>query len=201
MVHKAGHERVFLTAAFVVKHGRLWASCTGERAGPRPPLTVTLPPYFARSPPPTWHPVTCSAPSGCHAGAHGAPGHLRCTLRVPCTRTWGTRSPALHAPPLAPATVPHATPCVTFRPVVVSLRGPGQSPVLPFACCVGSLRSVGRCGRCSCWCRFRVHGAQWLVCWGCAECGMVCRFSVSPPLAHCPRLSPCPCPCTASDTE
>ena len=26
--------------------------------------------------------------------------------------------------------------------------GPGQSPVLPFACCVGSLRSVGRCDRC-----------------------------------------------------
>ena len=42
-----------------------------------------------------------------------------------------------------------STPRVTFRRVVVSLRGPGQSPVLPFACCVGSLRSVGRCGRCS----------------------------------------------------
>ena len=35
-------------------------------------------------------------------------------------------------------------PCVTFRRVVASLRGPGQSPVRPFACCVGSLRSVGR---------------------------------------------------------
>ena len=52
------------------------------------------------------------------------------------------------------------TPCVTFRRVVAPLRGPGQSPVLPFACCVGSLLSVGRCGRCSCWCRFRVRGAQ-----------------------------------------
>ena len=31
-------------------------------------------------------------------------------------------------------------PCVTFRRVAVSLRGPGQSPVLPFACCVGLLR-------------------------------------------------------------
>ena len=51
-------------------------------------------------------------------------------------------------------------PCVTFRRVVVPLRGPGQSPVLPSACCVGSLLSVGRCGRCSCWCRFRVRGAQ-----------------------------------------
>ena len=51
------------------------------------------------------------------------------------------------------------------------LRGGGDSKkkfqknfqkifVRPFACCVGSLRSVGRCGRCSCWCRFRVHGAQ-----------------------------------------
>ena len=51
-------------------------------------------------------------------------------------------------------------PHVTFH--LVSLRGPGQSPVLPSACCVGSR------GRCSCWCRFRVRGAQWLVCWGCA---------------------------------
>ena len=32
-------------------------------------------------------------------------------------------------------------PCVTFRLVVVPLRGPGQSPVLPFACCVGLLLS------------------------------------------------------------
>ena len=52
------------------------------------------------------------------------------------------------------------TPCVTFRLVVAPLRGPGRSPVLPFACCVGSLLSVGRCGQCSCWCRFRVRGAQ-----------------------------------------
>ena len=51
-------------------------------------------------------------------------------------------------------------PCVTFRLVVAPLRGPGQSPVLPFACCVGSLLCVGRCGRCSCWCRFRVRGDQ-----------------------------------------
>ena len=70
-------------------------------------------------------------------------------------------------------------PCVTFRLVVVSLRGPGRSPVLPFACCVGSLLSVGRCGRCSCWCRFRVRRSQWLVCWGCDGCGMVCRWRVS----------------------
>ena len=40
---------------------------------------------------------------------------------------------------------------MTFRLVVAPFRGPGQSPVLPFACCVGSLLSVGRCGRCSCW--------------------------------------------------
>ena len=55
---------------------------------------------------------------------------------------------------------PPPPPCVTFRLVVAPLRGPGQPPVLPFACCVGLLLSVGRCGRCSCWCRFRVHGAQ-----------------------------------------
>ena len=71
------------------------------------------------------------------------------------------------------------TPCVTFRLFVVPLRGPGRSPVLPFACCVGSLRSVGRCGRCSCWCPFHVRGAQWLVCWGCAGCGGMCRLRVS----------------------
>ena len=33
-------------------------------------------------------------------------------------------------------------PCVTFRLVVALLRGPGRSPVLPFACCVGLLLSV-----------------------------------------------------------
>ena len=81
-------------------------------------------------------------------------------------------------------------PCVRFRRVVVSLRGPGQSAVLPFGCCVGSLRSVGRCGRCSCWCRFRVGGAQWLAFSGCVGC---CggRFSLlaahSPPHSGRPR--------------
>ena len=61
------------------------------------------------------------------------------------------------------------------------VHGPGQSPARPFACCVGSLRSVGRCGRCSRWCRFRVRGAQSLVCWGCAGCGGMCRLRVSGP--------------------
>ena len=36
----------------------------------------------------------------------------------------------------------------TFRRVAVSSRGPEQSPVRPFACCVGSLRSDGRRSRC-----------------------------------------------------
>ena len=70
-------------------------------------------------------------------------------------------------------------PCVTFRRVAVSLRGPGRSPVRPFARCVGSLRSVGRCGWCSRWCRFRARGAQWLVCRGCAGCGGMCRLRIS----------------------
>ena len=87
-------------------------------------------------------------------------------------RGWGG-DPAHLSPPHYPP------PPVTLRRVVVPLRGPGQSPVLPFACCVGSLRSVGRCGRCSCWCRFRLRGAQWLVCRGCAECGGMCRLRVS----------------------
>ena len=79
-------------------------------------------------------------------------------------------------PPPPPCTPP---PRVTFRLVVAPLRGPGQSPVLPFACCVGSLRSVSRCGRCSCRCRFRIRGAQSSVWRGCAECGGMCRFCVS----------------------
>ena len=66
-----------------------------------------------------------------------------------------------------------STPCVTFRRVAVSVRGPGQSPVLPFACCVGSLHFVGRCDLCSCGCRFRVGGARSLVRW--------CRLWVYPP--------------------
>ena len=36
---------------------------------------------------------------------------------------------------------PPPPPCVTFRLVVAPLRGPGRSPVLPFACCVGALLS------------------------------------------------------------
>ena len=71
------------------------------------------------------------------------------------------------------------SPRVTFRRVVAPLQGPGQSPVLPFACCVGSLRSVSRCGRCSCRCRFRVRGAQSLVYRGCDGCGGMCRLRVS----------------------
>ena len=51
-------------------------------------------------------------------------------------------------------------PCVKFHRVVAPLRDPGESPVLPFACCVVLLPSVGRCGWCSCWCRFRIRGAQ-----------------------------------------
>ena len=113
------------------------------------------------------------------------------------TRSLG-RHPASHTNQLLGSHLQHlwipplqeTPPCVTFRLVVVSLRGPGRSPVLPFACCVGLLLSVGRCGRCSCWCCFRVRGAQWLVCWGCW-----CRFRVrgaqwsrsrsrSPPLTY-----------------
>ena len=74
-----------------------------------------------------------------------------------CSVDWQSRQP----PPKGPAFLPAVTPpCVTFRLVVAPLRGLGQSPVLPFACCVGLLLSVGRGGRCSCWWRFRVRGAQ-----------------------------------------
>ena len=47
---------------------------------------------------------------------------------------------------------------MTFRLVVAHLQGPGQSRVRPFACCVGSLLSVGRCCArpCPSWCGSRV---------------------------------------------
>ena len=99
---------------------------------------------------------------------HRTPHHRHCIVCGGGTRratavdllrdaetTHGPRPPTRPSPPR-----------VTFHRVVAPLRGPGRSPVLPFACCAGSLRSVGRCGRCSCWCRFRVRGAQRLVCWG-----------------------------------
>ena len=68
-----------------------------------------------------------------------------------------TTAPAV--PHHFPGEAPPAT-CATFRQVAVSSRAPGQSPVLPFACCVGSMRSNGHGGRCSCGCRFRISGAQ-----------------------------------------
>ena len=102
---------------------------------------------------------TFSGPNLC-SGAFGANIHCYTKQRA----HYG--SPFLQPPPPPSAGVRPPPPRVAFRRVAVSLRGPGQSPVLPFACCVGSLRSVGRCGRCSCWCRFRVRGAQWLACWG-----------------------------------
>ena len=71
-------------------------------------------------------------------------------------------------PPLVKATPLSLVPCAHWEAYPLcdipsgccSFTGPGRSPVLPFACCVGSLLSVGRCGQCSCWCRFRVCGAQ-----------------------------------------
>ena len=108
------------------------------------------------------------APGGPAAGGGGGPG---AGSRIGFLSGGGGLQAlmAFSAPP----------PPVTFRRIVVPLRGPGQSPVRPFACCVGSLRSVGRCGRCSCWCRFRVRGAQSLVCRSRAGCGGMCRLRVS----------------------
>ena len=90
----------------------------------------------------------------------GGPGGWKTSRQLP-----GTPCPESDAPPLPrpqwcwvfrgaeedfwPQALSPPPPRVTFRPVDVPLRGPGQSPARPFACCVGSLRSVGRCGRCS----------------------------------------------------
>ena len=86
-------------------------------------------------------------------------------------------------------------PCVTVRRVAASLRGPGQSPVLPSACCVGSLRSDGRCGRCSCWCRSASAGPSGWHTGGCAGgwCGGHFMVLAAPPppgilvVQHLPR--------------
>ena len=111
----------------------------GQRGHAMPyPTPVTAPP------PPNGRRTSPTAPARCpQATAH----------RCGWWWWWGVA-------PAVPPPDPPPPPCVTFRRVVVSLRGPGQSPARPFACCVGSLRSVGRCGRCSCWCRFPVRGAQ-----------------------------------------
>ena len=67
---------------------------------------------------------------------------------------------------LAPSGPCHA-PCATLRPLVVSLRGPGRSPVLPFAECAGSALSAqpqgGRVLVCLC-------GTPYSVCCGCGWC-------------------------------
>ena len=79
---------------------------------------------------------------------------------------------------------------MTFCRVAVSLRGPGRSPVLPFACCVWLPRSVTRCSRCSRWCRLHVRGAQLLVrgCTGCCG-GRLTVFAAHAPPSPTSRLA------------
>ena len=72
---------------------------------------------------------------------------------------------------------------MTFRRVAVSLLGPGQSPVLPFVCCVESLRSDGRCGLCCCWCQFRASAASsWCTGVALVVAGVVLRSFLPTPL-------------------
>ena len=82
------------------------------------------------------------------ADAGGVLGGLHCKVAtrwslVVVARRWAYKGGTWDPPPsnLPPNTPP--PPCMTFRLVVVSLRGPGQSPVLPFACCVGLLLPDG----------------------------------------------------------
>ena len=111
-------------------------------------------------------------------------------------------------------------PCITFRLVVDSLRGPGESPILPSTRSVGPLLSVGRCGRCSCWVSFlrswspvvgvlglcwMWHGVPfvrqrrpvvgvlrlcWLL-WGSFDCFCCPHTSVLRPSTTCPAVFPC----------
>ena len=118
---------------------------------------------------PPWGP-TGGWPLGCGATAPSVSGalkahywtgrsHVRAVGRGGGGRVLQKVWPTLQMPPR-----------VIFRRVVAPLRGPGQSPIRPFACCVGSLRSVGCCGPCSCWCRFHVRGAQPLAYTSCVGC-------------------------------
>ena len=73
-----------------------------------------------------------------------------CGGRPECGGEWAAKTGK------RPRTNQHNPQCANMvRRVAVSSWGPGQSPVLPFACCVGSLRSG--CGLWSCWCRFRAR--------------------------------------------
>ena len=151
----------------MVPQKRLW--------GQRPPFSAAV---VRRRCLPFWYEYAS------HRGARHCPCSSEHHHRTP--------QPHLHPWPLSPSarlSPPDASAapasCVTFRRVVVPLRGPGQSPVLPFACCVGSLLSVGRCGRCSCWCRFRVRGAP------------LC-FCVSVFLQHQPPPPPSPTPSSST---
>ena len=71
---------------------------------------------------------------------------LWCIPPPPCV-TFRRVVVSLRGPGQSPVVPSPPPPRVTFRRVVVSLRGPGQSPVLPFACCVGSqVLTAAACG-------------------------------------------------------
>ena len=143
-----------------------------------------------------------------HAGLHVGrkpPTTLRvaCASRVACTPLWRARGAC--APAQCPGWFTLHGGCAgvlgSAHPDFVTgslpfLHHPdGQPPLcdIPSGCCfftgpwtvtrpslrcAGSLRFVGPCGLCSCWCCFRVRGAPSLVYWGCAGCGR-CGLSVS----------------------
>ena len=128
------------------------AGMTGHTAGPRLALPEFAGGCWARC-------YTC--PPNTHTHTHTR--HIQAQPYLPPTALVGVQGKAAlwrTAPPRPPA------PRLTFRRVAVSVRGPGQSPVLPFACCVGSMLSDGRCGLCSLWCCFRISGARQLAYWG-----------------------------------
>ena len=88
---------------------------------------------------------------------------------LPCWWSYCPPTPSLLRMAIPRPPIP---PRVTLHRVAGSLRGPGRSPARPFACCVGSLRSVGRCGR---WMQKKKIGAVGAVspaplslktCWG-----------------------------------
>ena len=170
--------------------GKISPPCKSQSSSLATPPPPSMHPPTRTPPQPPTHPHTGTAESPFHLHHRGVwglstveaalrtrPSQARQGTKAMAVGTFPQRQAESHPSPRPPA------PYVTFRLVVVSLRGPGQSPVLSFPCCIGSLLSVSRCGRCSRWCRFRVRGAQWLVCRGCAGCygGRLTAFAVRTP--------------------
>ena len=98
--------------------------------------------------------------TGTSASTWSVPKVRRRTTTSDCGHLWRGAVSGLPSIPHHFSSAPPPPPLCDILSGCCFFTGPWTVTRFPFACCVGSLRSVGRCGRCSCWCRFRVRGAQ-----------------------------------------